>query len=169
MNATDAGAHTTRMVFGRTLRATGNHALQIFARMSESDHPFARAWLALARGDLQPADVSHFAGLRFDARGEGTYRVSLPTRGVRDGRYYQASFNSGPAWAPVTIPFATLTQRGNGPKVPWTGTDVLEIGFDVDREPASVGWLEIDNVRLYHARESRPEKASPRWRIVRSR
>jgi imidazolonepropionase-like amidohydrolase len=149
MNATDAGAHPTRMVYGRTQRVAGNHALQIFARMSESEHPYARAWLALARGDLQPADISQFTGLQFEARGEGTYRLTLPTRGVRDGRYYQASFSGGPAWSAVTVPFATLAQTGNGPRVPWSGTDVLEIGFDIDREPASVGWLEIDNLRLY--------------------
>src|SRR5262249_9078988 len=135
MNATDAGAHTTRMVFGRTLREAGNHALQIFARMSESEHPYARAWLALARGDLLPADVSRFTGGRFDARGEGNYRLTVPTRGVRDGRYYQATFSGAPAWTTVTVPFATLAQAGNGPRVSWSGTDVLEIGFDIDREP----------------------------------
>lgn len=149
MNATDAGAHTTRMVYGRALREPGNHALQIFARMSESEHPFARAWLALARGDLQPGDISRFVGIRFDARGEGQYRLTLPTRGVRDGRYYQATFTSAPAWGQVTVPFATLTQSGKGPGVPWTGTDVLELGFDIDRDPESTGWLEIDNLRLY--------------------
>jgi imidazolonepropionase-like amidohydrolase len=150
MNATDPGAHTTRMVFGRTLREPGNHALQVFARMSQSEHPFARAWLALARGDLQPADISGFTGVRFDARGEGSYRISLPTRGIRDGRYYHATFTGAPAWTAVTVPFATLEQTGKGPRVPWSGTDVLEIGFDIDREPESVGWLEIDNLRLYH-------------------
>jgi len=149
MNATDAGPHTTRMVYGRALHEPGNHALQIFARMSESEHPFARAWLALARGDLQPGDLSRFTGVRFEARGEGTYRLTLPTRGVRDGRYYQATFSGAPAWAPVTVPFATLLQTGKGPSVPWSGTDVLEITFDIDREPASTGWLEIDNLRLY--------------------
>jgi len=149
MNATDAGPHTTRMVYGRALREPGNHALQMFARMSESEHPFARVWLALARGDLQPGDVSRFTGFRFDARGEGSYRMTLPTRGVRDGRYYQATFSSAPIWGPVTVPFATLAQAGKGPTVPWTGTDVLEISFDIDREPQSTGWLEIDNLRLY--------------------
>jgi hypothetical protein len=149
MNATDAGPHPTRMVYGRALREPGNHALQMFARMSESEHPFARAWLAVTRGDLQPGDVSHFTGLRFDARGEGDYRITLPTRGVRDGRYYQARFSSAPAWGAVTVPFATLAQTGTGPGMPWTGTDVLEISFDIDREPASTGWLEIDNLRLY--------------------
>jgi imidazolonepropionase-like amidohydrolase len=149
MNATDPGSHTTRMVFGRTLREPGNHALQVFARMSQTEHPFARAWLALARGDLQPADISRFTGLRFEARGEGTYRISLPTRGIRDGRYYHATFTGTPAWNAVTISFATLKQTGRGTAVPWSGTDVLEIGFDIDREPETVGWLEIDNVRLY--------------------
>jgi len=149
MNATDAGAHPTRMVFGRELRETGNHALQVFAKMSESEHPFARVWLALARGDLQPADVSHFSGVQFDARGEGTYRVALPARAVRDGRYHHATFTGSPAWMPVTVPFATLKQSGTGPAVAWSGRDVLEIGFDIDREPGAVGWLEIDNLRLY--------------------
>jgi hypothetical protein len=149
MNATDAGAHPTRMVYGRTLREPDNHALQLFARMSGAEHPYARAWLALARGDLQPGDVSRFTGLRFDARGEGAYHLTLPTRGIRDGRYHQATFTGTPAWTAVTVPFATLAQAGSGPRVPWSGTDVLEIGFDIDREPAAVGWLEIDNLRLY--------------------
>jgi Complex I intermediate-associated protein 30 (CIA30) len=137
-------------VFGRTLREPGNHALQVFARMSQSERPFARAWLALTRGDLQPVDVSGFTGVRFDARGEGRYRIALPTRGIRDGRYYHATFAGAPAWTPVTVPFATLEQTGKGPGVPWSGTDVLEIDFDINREPDTVGWLEIDNLRLYH-------------------
>jgi imidazolonepropionase-like amidohydrolase len=148
MNQTDAGAHTTRMVFGRELRESGNHALQVFAKMSESEHPFARVWLALARGDLQPADISHFTGLRFDVRGEGPYRVMLPTRAVRDGRYFGAAFTGSPAWTSVIVPFSTLQQSGNA-HATWSGTDVLEIDFDIDREPGTVGWLEIDNVQLY--------------------
>jgi hypothetical protein len=49
----------------------------------------------------------------------------------------------------VTVPFSTLAQAGKGPGVPWTGADVLEISFDIDRSPAATGWLEIDNLRLY--------------------
>jgi hypothetical protein len=33
--------------------------------------------------------------------------------------------------------------------VKWTGTDLLEIAFQIARDPGQMGWLELDNLRFY--------------------
>jgi hypothetical protein len=116
--------------------------------MSDDDAPFARVWLALIRGGLQPVDVRDFVGVRFEARGEGQYRFVATTRAVRDGRYLETTFRAEPTWMPIAIRFDRLTQRGKGTPAPWTGDDLQELAFEVAREPNTGGWLEIDNVRF---------------------
>jgi hypothetical protein len=116
--------------------------------MGENGEPYARITVALSH-DGHPADVSQFHGLRFDARGQGRYRVVFVTRGVTDGRYHESFFSGSPLWTPVSIPFGTLGQTGAGPHVKWTGGDLLEIAFQIARDPGQMGWLELDNLRFY--------------------
>lgn len=148
MNQTEAGPHTTRMVYDRVQRAPRDHALRMSAHMSDDASPFARVWLALTRGSLQPVDIREFSGVRFDARGEGTYTFVATTRAVRDGRYFETTFRAEPVWMPIAIRFDRLAQPGKGSPTPWTGDDLLELAFELARDPGTGGWLEIDNVRF---------------------
>jgi hypothetical protein len=116
--------------------------------MGDAGEPYARVTVSLAH-DGHPADVSQFHGLRFDARGQGRYRIVFVTRSVSDGRYHESYFSGSPMWTPVSIPFATLGQTGAGTHVKWTGTDLLEIAFQFARDPGQMGWLELDNLRFY--------------------
>ena len=87
--------------------------------------------------------------MRFDARGEGRYRVMFVTRAVDDGRYHRSYFSGSPLWTPVNIPFASIGQNGAGARVPWTGRDVVEVRFEMVRDAGRLGWLELDNVTFY--------------------
>jgi hypothetical protein len=141
------GAATT-IIMGRVVKGLRDHALLVSARMGAGREPYARAALRLDAGD-KPVDVSRFRGLRFDARGEGRYRIVLVTRGVEDGRYHQSYFSGSPLWTPVSIPFASVGQNGAGARVPWTGRDLVEVRFEMVRDAGKLGWLELDNVSLY--------------------
>ncbi len=143
----EGGAATT-LVMGRVVKGLRDHALLLSARMGTGREPFARAALKLDAGD-RPVDVSRFRGLRFDARGEGRYRVVFVTKGVADGRYHESYFSGSPLWTPVNLPFASVGQNGAGDRVPWTGRDVVEVRFEMVRDAGRLGWLELDNVTLY--------------------
>jgi hypothetical protein len=110
--------------------------------------PYARAALKFDADD-RPVDISRFRGLRFDARGEGRYRVVFVTKAVVDGRYHASYFSGSPLWTPVNIPFASIGQNGTGDRVPWTGRDAIEVRFEMLRDAGRLGWLELDNVTFY--------------------
>jgi hypothetical protein len=142
------GGSATTLVMGRVVKGLRDHALLLSARMGPGDEPFARAALKLDASD-RPVDVTRFRGLRFEARGEGRYRVVFVTRTVADGRYHQSYFSGSPLWTPVSIPFASIGQNGPGGRVPWTGRDVVEVRFEMVRDAGRLGWLELDNVTFY--------------------
>jgi len=138
----------TTIIMGRVVKGLRDHALMVSARMGTAREPFARVALKLDPGE-HPVDVSRFRGLRFDARGEGRYRVVFVTRTVADGRYHESYFSGSPLWTPVNIPFASVGQTGPGEHVAWTGRDLVEIRFEIARDAGRLGWLELDNVTFY--------------------
>ncbi len=149
VNSTDAGVDPSSMVYGRIVREAGKNALSIAGKMSEKDRPFIRITVPLSRGAIEPVDAREFRGLRFDARGDGAYRLIVPTYGVRDSGYFQAPFQADSQWKTVSIDFSSLTQAGSSMAVKWTGDDLLMLSFEVARPAGSFVWLELDNVRFY--------------------
>jgi hypothetical protein len=147
-SVSDGGGLAGTLIMGRVVKGLRDHALLVSARMGGGRDLFARAALKLD-ADGRPVDVSRFRGLRFDARGEGRYRVIFVTRAVGDGRYHESYFQGSPLWTPVNIPFASIGQNGAGPHVPWTGRDVVEVRFEMVRDAGRLGWLELDNVTFY--------------------
>jgi len=144
----EAAGSATTLIMGRVVKGFRDHALLVSARMGGGRDPYARAALKLD-ADGRPVDVSRFRGLRFDARGEGRYRLIFVTRAVDDGRYHESYFSGSPLWTPVNIPFASIGQNGAGARVPWTGRDVVEVRFEMVRDAGRLGWLELDNVTFY--------------------
>jgi hypothetical protein len=120
----------------------------VTARMGDARDSQARVTVRVAQ-DGRPLDVSRFHGLRFDARGQGRYRIVFVSRSVTDGRYHESNFSGSPLWTPVNIPFASVAQTGKGERTPWTGRDLVEIVFLFNRDPGDFGYLELDNVRFY--------------------
>ncbi len=142
------GGNATTLIMGRVVKGLRDHALLVSARMGPGREPYARAALKLDPGD-RPVDVSRFRGLRFEARGEGRYRVVFVSKGVADGRYHESYFSGSPLWTPVSIPFASIGQNGTGEHVTWSGRDAVEVRFEMVRDTGRLGWLELDNVTFY--------------------
>ncbi|MCI0489690.1 MAG: amidohydrolase family protein [Blastocatellia bacterium] len=149
VNGTDSGHDHSRMVFGRTLRGGRNHALSVMAYMAEKERPFVRVSVPLSLGAVEPVDASGFRGVRFDARGEGSYSLIVPTFGARGSTFYRARFEAKGKWKTVKVEFSSL-ERSAGETGPiWTATDLLMLTFEIAREPGEMGWLELDNIRFY--------------------
>lgn len=139
INATDAGHDHTRMTFARTLRAPGNHALSVMARMAEKDKPFARVSVPLSRGGVEPVDASAFRGVRFEVRGDGEYRFLAEIYGQRT-KPAESAFTAEAKWKTVRIDFASI--GGDAAKL-------LAFTFEIARPAGQSGWLELDNLRFY--------------------
>lgn len=149
VNSTDPGQDHSRMIFGRTLREKGDHALSVMGRLSETERPFIRVSVPLSRGAVEAVDASAFRGVRFDVRGNGNYRLIVPTRAVRDSAYFQTSFDASGQWKTIKLDFASLKQPATKRLVPWSGADLQMITFEITRPSGQLGWLELDNVRFY--------------------
>jgi imidazolonepropionase-like amidohydrolase len=145
----DAGSDHSRMLFTRTLRKPGDHALLIQAKMSEKAHPYARLDLPLSPGAVEPVDASAFQGVRFEARGDGEYRLMVAVRSARDRSAFSAQFTASSEWKEVRIPFSALRQPASAEKVKWTARDMLMLTFEIARPAGGEGWLELDNVRFW--------------------
>jgi imidazolonepropionase-like amidohydrolase len=150
LESTDSSHDHSRVIFGRSLRGAGNHALSAMARMSQQEHPFVRLNLPVSRGAIEPVDVSGFRGVRFDTRGDGEYKLVVQTREIRSASaHYQAPFKAEAGWSTVSIDFTSLRQGNMQVPRSWTGKDVLVLSFELARSPGEIAWLELDNLRFF--------------------
>lgn len=149
VHSTDAGHDHSKMIFGRILRDTSNHALSVMTKMSDVQRPFVRLNIPLSRGAIEPVDASEFRGVRFDVRGDGEYRLRLPTREVRNSAHYQTSFKAHGRWQSVSIDFSSLKPEMTKSPTAWAGKDLLMLSFEIIRKAGELGWLELDNIRFY--------------------
>lgn len=151
VNSSDSGVDASKMLFGRVPREAGNHALSVSAHMSEKDRPFGRVSIPLSKGAVEPVDARAFRGVRFDVRGDGDYRLIVPTYNVRSAASnFFAPFQAAPQWQTINIDFASLKSPENARiQAQWTGADLLMLSFEIARPVGAFGWLELDNVRFY--------------------
>ncbi len=149
VNSTDSGHDNSKMLYLRTGRKGGNYALTVVTRLGEKDKPFAAVNFPLSPGAIEPVDVRAYRGVRFDARGDGSYRLLAVTRGVRDQAHFQAPFRAQSKWKNVKISFDSLRREETRLPASWTGTDLLQLVFEISGPASTHGWLELDNVRFY--------------------
>jgi imidazolonepropionase-like amidohydrolase len=148
INSTDAGVDHSVMMFQPIVRAPGNHALMVQARMADIEKPFVRVEFPLTPGAVEPADLTQYTGLSFDARGEGAYRLIVNTYGVRIPDPYSAPFALTAGWQTIRIPFAGLQRRASDAG-PWARNDARSLLFELAAPAGAGAWLELDNVKLY--------------------
>ncbi|MBI5281653.1 MAG: amidohydrolase family protein [Candidatus Solibacter usitatus] len=149
LNNTDGGHDHARMLYARTLRKPGDHALTVLSEMTDKERPVASMVLPLARGGVEPVDARGFAGIEFECRGEGAFALIVQTQAVRDRRFFSRSFEGAAAWRKVRVPFSALAQPETRSAARWTGGDLLAVEFQAARKAGEKAWLEIDNVRFY--------------------
>ncbi|MFH0945065.1 MAG: CIA30 family protein [Planctomycetota bacterium] len=101
--------------------------------------------------DPAHADFSSFTGIRFRARSgeDGSFRVRLRTRGVRDFDEFGASFRAGKEWSAYKIPFSQLRQIGFGKRVRLDLGEVREIEVVTDTGTEGPFHLDLDDIQLF--------------------
>ncbi|WP_068874241.1 MULTISPECIES: CIA30 family protein [unclassified Phenylobacterium] len=143
----DGGHDRTVQVSQVAVRQGRDHALLLAARMATKEAPSAGVILPLSRGSVEPVDARGFKGIRFDVRGDGgPYAVTVNTQSGR----WRAPVTADAEWTTVEIPFSSLTRApGRGGDAPWTGADLLDVGFSGGRAAGERLWLQIDNVSFF--------------------
>lgn len=147
VNGTDAGIDHSPMLFHRFLRAGNDHALRVEATMADKERPNVRVEFPLSQGAILPADVTRFAGVEFQVRGEAACRLLVNAYGNRTAADpWAAEFPASIEWRTVRVPFRDLKRRASGG---WDGRDVRAIMVELSGAPRAGVWLELDNLRLY--------------------
>ena len=149
VNSTESGLDHSRLAFSRIARFGGGHSLMLLARMSRQEEPLVRLELPLTPGEVQPADLRAYQGLRFEARGEGGYAVVLRALNGRDYGGWQAPFEAGGEWREIRVPFESLRYSNAANTVAWSGADITAVEFEIRREKGDEAWLELDNVGFF--------------------
>lgn len=149
VNATDQGVDPSRVIFGRIRRGAADQSLHATARFALKERPYVRLMLPLRRGGIEPVDARKFSGVKFEVRGDGEYRLIVPTRQIRDLSNFSAGFQASPVWQTVTIPFTALRQTGSARPLAWRGDDLLMIGFELAGRSGDLRWIELDNISFY--------------------
>lgn len=115
------------------------HALRVSGTITDR---LAYAWAGIMWSPteqmMQPADLSGFDGLRFQARGDGMASRVLVFSQARGAIPLMYEFTPGADWSTVEVPWSSLDIDGS---------DVSAILF-VGSLPAGDFWFEIDDVRL---------------------
>lgn len=134
INNTDAGHDHSRILYTVVARSESKHALNVVARMSEKEKPFARVLLPLSAGGFQPVDATRFHGIRAQVRGAGQYALVVTGRTGT----WTAPFEAGVKWRTVKIPFGNHAVK-----------DLQLVGFELARPAGETVALEVDNVEFY--------------------
>lgn len=148
INGSDSGIDHSKILFTRVLRKETDHSLMIQAAMGPKERNFVLLHLPLTPGGIEPADISGYKGVSFDARGEGGYRLRFKTYAVRSGEDFNAPFQTEGNWKSVRVDFSSLVRKG-GDATMWTGRDVRELLFEISGPAGAKPWLELDNIRFY--------------------
>lgn len=146
VNSTDTGPDHSRMLFTRTLSKHG-HGISILARMGPKPSPYTDLVVPLTRGAVELADASGFKGIKFDVRGEGSYRMLMDSYGAGRSSWFSASFSGNRKWRTVRLPFVAFQSKD--------ATSPLALGklralhFELARPAGATAWLELDDLKLY--------------------
>jgi endoglucanase len=101
-------------------------------------------------------DLSAFAGVRFYARGAGSYEVGIGTGQTRaQGNHYTGTLNPSASWLLYEIPFSSLAQVW-GTARPWESSTIFLVGFTAVGSAGVSGSLYVDNIEFYTAAEASP-------------
>jgi imidazolonepropionase-like amidohydrolase len=148
VNSTDPGIDHSEMLFQPVVRAGNDHALMIQAALAEKEHPWVRVELPLTPGAFELADVTRYAGISFDVRGEAAARLLVQTYRERNSDAWASTFAPTSEWQTVKIPFSTLKRRLEGGPA-WSGKDTRALVFELSGASGAKAWLELDNVQFY--------------------
>lgn len=117
-----------------------------------SGSPYAGAATAL-NSSWTGVDMSAYYGVRFYARGNGTYAVNLGTDQTRtENNHYSKEITITSEWKLYELPFVLFTQTWGNVK-PWDPSTIFSIGFTTVASPGNSGQIFFDNLEFYQKAE----------------
>ncbi|MGD0337224.1 MAG: glycoside hydrolase family 9 protein [Bacteroidota bacterium] len=118
-----------------------------------SSGPFAGASTGL-NSSWTGVDLGQYFGVRFYARGNGRYDISLATNQTRtDNNHYVKTINLTSEWKLYELPFSQFAQTWGPPK-PWDSSTVFAVGFNAVASYGMSGQIWIDDIEFYLASEA---------------
>ncbi len=133
----------------------GNYCKQLNWTINEgSSSPYAGATTSM-NGGWTGIDLSAYYGVRFYARGNGSYEVNIGTDQTRaENNHYSKEITVTPEWRLYELPFVLFTQKWGTPG-PWDPSTIFSIGFSVVASPDTSGQIFIDNIEFYYKEEGK--------------
>ena len=130
-------------------RDDGRAILSLSARMSQKPNPYAGVIFPMARGSIEPADLSAYKGVKLSVRGDGeAYELRL--RGAAGS--WSAPVVAGAQWTEIEVPFSALNpvaQRNGAAGAVFAPNQILEVRLGFERPAGAQGWLEIERVSFF--------------------
>ncbi|MHC3126831.1 amidohydrolase [Brevundimonas sp. GN22] len=145
----DGGQDRTSQISQIVTGEDGTRYLSIAARMSQKYSPTAGVIFPMARGGIEPADLSGYRGIRLKVRGDGM-PYDLRLRGLAGS--WTGRFNASSEWAEIEVPFDALTPvalRDGGQGAPFDATHIFDLRLGMVREGGSRAWLEVGSISFY--------------------
>ena len=150
VESTDSGIDHSHLDFvrpGSDERRMPGAPTFMIAQMGARARPFAQLILPLTPGAIELADARGFAGVAFDARGNGNYELIFDSYAIPDDNWFRAGFRAGETRCAVRIPFTVFTSPDAGSTLDLARLRALIVRLK--GEPGGKAWLEVDNIRFY--------------------
>jgi len=128
------------------------YAFRLQGSVGNKPPAFTGAWVPLD-GGARTVDLSAFDGMRFYARGEGTFQAGLRRGPANAAVNFMAPFTAGPEWKAVEIAFERLAPVGPGAGgASWRPQDVHLLGITTAPGAQGAFHLDVDDVELLSRR-----------------
>ena len=145
----DGGQDRTAQISQIVTGDTGTRYLSVAARMSQKDSPTAGVIFPLARGSIEPVDLTAYRGIKLKVRGDGQpYELRL--RGLTGS--WTGTVAATQEWSEVELPFTALQPvalRSGAEGSAFDASRIFDVRLGMVREGGSRAWLEIGSISLY--------------------
>ena len=129
--------------------AEEGHASDHSAKLEYGMKAGAPAQYAGFQAPFPAKDLTAFEGVRFWARGAGTWACQVPTATTATGyNHFGSPFSVTGDWTLVELPFSSLTQSW-GTRRAWDPTTVSGVQWTASGPPGTTGWIEVDDIEFY--------------------
>ncbi|MGE5846400.1 MAG: glycoside hydrolase family 9 protein, partial [Ignavibacteria bacterium] len=120
---------------------------------SRSSGPYAGTLTSL-NSSWTGVNLSPYYGIRFYAKGNGRYEITLPTDLTRnENNHYLKAINLTEEWKLYELPFSRFAQTWGTPQ-PWDSSTVFAVGFQAVASFGMSGEIRIDNIEFYLVSEA---------------
>ncbi|QNQ10611.1 amidohydrolase family protein [Sphingomonas alpina] len=148
VESTDSGVDHSHLDFARPDQGEDKRLFMV-AHLGSAPKPYAQLILPLTKGAVQLADARGFAGVAFEARGAGQYRLLFDSYGLDGSANFAAPFAADQSRQEIRIPFSAFRSRDD--KAVLDPARLRAVIVRLDGPPDGKAWLELARLRFYRA------------------